>query len=625
MEISQLLQQETIRLHQSPVEKEQLLQEMVQMLADSGAITDAQACLEQVLSREEKCSTGLGHSLAIPHCKCSGVARTALAAVVVPDGMDFAALDGEPVRLLFMIATPEGADTRHLLVLARLAQLMLLPDLPEQLCAAPDAAAFCRILDEGEARLDAQTAEKQEGKPAPDAPAQGMILAVTGCPTGVAHTYMAAQALEQAAEEMGLSIKVETNGASGIQNALTAEEIAACRCILVAADRAVEMNRFAGRPVLRVPVSKAVTDAKALLQQAETGDAPLWECDAPAPALVPVKERWRSAAYRHFMCGISKTIPLLTATGVVGVLGTRLPEALGGPLFQVGIAAQTLVLVVLSGYIAQSISDEPGLTAGLAAGALAQMGASFAGWCLPGFVGSILGGFTAGGMIKLLRWLFDKLPAQLSSLKATFFFPVLGIGLTGLLMLLLNIPATLVFGAVLNFWVGIPPWALTLVGAVLGAMMAFDLGGPVNKMAYAAGILLLTAQQVDLMAAVMAAGMVPPIAAGLAALVGGRRFLPRERASGWSDMMLGFCFISEAALPLLNRCPRQAHPAYSLGGAAAAALSIWMRCGSPAPHGGILMVLLMNRPLAWLMALAIGVALATVTLLLLMKPQPAAE
>ena len=375
MQISQFLQKEAIRLNQSPAEKNQMLETMVQLLADTGAITDPDTCLAQVLEREAQCSTGLGHHLAIPHCKCDGVARTALAAVVVPDGMDFAALDGEPVRLLFLIATAQGEDNEHLMVMARLAQLMLLPGLAEKLCAASDADAFCRILDEGEQELDNDKEETTAEET--DEPEQGMILAVTGCPTGVAHTYMAAQALEQAAEDMGLTIKVETNGAAGVQNDLTAEEIAACRCIIVAADRAVEMQRFAGRPVLRVPVSKAVTDAKELLEQANAGDAPLWECDAPVPTQKPVKERWRSAGYRHFMCGISKTIPLLTAAGVLGVLATLLPEAVGGPIFQVGAAAQTLVLVVLSGYIAQSISDEPGLTAGLAAGALAQMGASF--------------------------------------------------------------------------------------------------------------------------------------------------------------------------------------------------------------------------------------------------------
>ena len=614
MQITAFLHKENIRLNQPVMEKRELLAAMTQDLADSGAVTDQKRCLEAVWEREMQCSTGVGSGIAIPHCKAVGVDHTAIGAVTIPDGMEFEAWDGEPVRLAFLIVTPEGAERDHVQVLARLSRLLLLPEMTQKLCEAADVDAFLQVIQEGEAILLEEEAE-QERLRAERAAAEAhyTVLAVTGCPTGIAHTYMAAQALEQAAEELGMAVKVETNGAAGVGNPLTAEEIAHCQGILVASDRAVEMERFAGRPVLQVSVAKAIMRPKVLLRKVAEGKAPVYagQKDAVATESTTEKAHWWEAGYRHWMNGMSKILPLLMAAGVLGTLANWLPEQIALPLFQIGAAAQALVLVVLAGFIAQSMAGEAGLAVGCMTGLLVQTGVSPLGWCMPGFVGAILAGFVSGGVLWLLQGMLCRLPAALAGLKPLLFYPVLGALAAGLLTMVLNIPATFVFGALYNGWQALPLWAACLLGGLLGGMMAWDLGGPVNKVAYGLAILMLTAQQTSLMAAVIAAGMVPPLAAGLAALVNRKRFTPAERAGAGSKLLLGLCFVSEAAQPLTQREPLAVKPALTLGSAVAGALSVWLGCGSPVPHGGIFVVPLMEHPLGWLAALAAGTLVST--------------
>lgn len=623
MQITELLKKENVHLNLAPMEKQGLLTEMTQDLAKSGAVVDQEVCLAEVLAREAQCTTGVGDGIAIPHCKSDAVNHTVVGAVTVPDGVEYDALDGKPVRLVFMILTPAGTDDDHVRVLARLSRLLLMPDLAERLCAATDADAFLQIIREGEEIL-MEEGKRLARRKAEEAAAAGeyTVLAVTACPTGIAHTYMAAQALEQTARNLGIALKVETNGAAGIHNTLNRREIASCKGIVVAADRAVDMDRFAGRPVICVPVSKAITDAEELLRQAESGNAPIYTLETDTDADTANVESWLKRLYRHLMSGISKILPLLMAAGVLGTLANFLPEAAGLPLYQLGMAANTMVLIVLSGYIAKAMAGETGLTVGLATGALSQMGASLLGWCMPGFVGSILAGFISGGVTRLVRRWCRKIPRSIASLKPMLPYPVLGIGIAGFLMLVLNIPATFVYGALYNGWQMLPMWAVCLLSMVLGSMMAADLGGPINKIAYMTAVLMLTAQQMDLMAAVIAAGMVPPLAMSLAIRMVPKRFTEQERLGARTNLLMGLCFISEAALPLANRAPRAVRPSFMVGAALAAGLSILWGCGSPVPHGGIFVVPLMQRPFAWLGALALGTIVSALMLVLCLKQLP---
>ena len=630
MDIKALLQPENIHLHLSPADKPDLIARLVAGLTADGTVTDADQCVAGVMAREAQCTTGVGGGIAIPHCKCQSVTRAALAAAVIPDGMDYDALDGAPVQLAFLIVTPAGADNEHMEVLARLSRLLLEPDFREKLLDAPDADAFLQVVDAAEEALrqEERAQARRRAAKAREAGAYS-VLAVTACPTGIAHTYMAAQALEDKAEELGIALKVETNGASGVQNALTEEEIRSCKGILVAADRAVEVDRFDGRPVLQVPVSKAITSPAELLQRLDSGEVPVYHADVDTlPEENPeAKPGLLRAGYCHLMNGLYKILPLMVGAGVLGALSQYLPEAVGGQLYQIGMAANTMVWIVLSGYIAKSISDDPGLAVGLATGALVQMGASLMGWSMPGVVGSIVAGFVSGGVVRLLQWLLRGISPAFAAMKPMLLYPVLGLLLAGPLVLALNIPATFVFGGLYNLWQTLPLWAAGIIGLCMGGMMAADLGGPVNKIAYISGVLLLTAQHTNLMAAVLAAGMVPPLAAGLAARVCRSRFSARERAAAWSTMAMGLCFISEAAMPLLARDKHAVRSAYIAGGALSGCLSMLWGCGSPVPHGGIFVAPLMTRPLAWLAALALGTLVSTVLLALRLPKQqaPAAD
>ena len=618
MQITAFLDKENIRLNQLAMEKKALLAAMIQDLAASGVLTDADACLDAVLAREMQCSTGVGHGIAIPHCKGVGVAHTAIGVVTVPNGMDYEALDGNPVQLIFLIVTQEGSEQDHVEVLARLSRLLLLPEISQKLLAATDADAFLEAVQAGEALLleEEQELERQRMERVA-AQNSYTVLAVTGCPTGIAHTYMAAQALEQAAEDLGMAVKVETNGAAGVGNPLTAEEIARCKGILVASDRAVEMERFAGRPVLRVSVAKAIMRPKMLLRKVAEGKAPIYAGNENAASMEieAGKGRWWEAGYRHWMNGMSKILPLLMAAGVLGTLANWLPEQMGLPLFQISAAAQALVLVVLTGFIAQSMAGETGLAIGCMMGLLVQTGVSVLGWSMPGFVGAVLAGFVSGGVLWLLQRLLCRLPAPMAGLKPMLFYPVLGAVLAGLLTMVLNVPATLVFGALYNGWQAMPLWACGLFGGLLGGLMAWDLGGPVNKVAYSLAVLMLTAQQTSLMAAVMAAGMVPPLAASLAAWMAQDRFTQAEKSGAKSNMLLGLCFVSEAAQPLAAIEPVCVKPALVIGSALTACLSVWLGCGSPVPHGGIFVTPLMDNSVAWLAALAAGTLVSAVLLI----------
>lgn len=622
MQITSLLQKETIQLGLDAMPKQELLITMIDALTKNGAVLDAKACLAQVLAREEQGSTGIGKGVAIPHCKGACIAHTAVGVAVIPNGTEFDALDGQPVQIAFMIVTPQGAENEHIQVLARLSRLLMLPGFAEELCRVKDVETFLRVVTEGEELLR-QEEEQQARAKAEKAVAAGeyTVLAVTACPTGIAHTYMAAQALEQTAKERGIALKVETNGAAGVQNALTETEIANCKGIVVAADRAVPLARFAGKPVLRVPVAQAITKPLELLQQAEQGDAPKYQAETEQEKQVSVhKEGWLHAMYRHFMNGISKIVPLLVAAGVLNALAPMLPASVTTLVQNIGTGAQAIILVVLAGYIAESIGGEAAMLVGFATGLLTQLGVSAIGWCEPGFIGSILAGFISGGVIRVLQRLFVKLPQSLSGLKPMLVYPVFGVGIAGVLVMLLNSPATIVLGVLRVGLLLMPLWGAAIVGALIGGMMGYDLGGPVNKLAYAAGVLLLTIDHTQIMAAVMAAGMVPPLAAALVACLAKKKVTVHEHAAAGSNILLGLCFISEGAMPLLTRNPRVARPAFIAGGAVAGACAMLFGCGCPAPHGGIFLLPFMQQPAAWIGAIALGTVVSGLVLFMRLTP-----
>ncbi len=621
MQITSLLQKTDIQLGLAPMPKAKLLETMVDTLAESGAVLDKESCLAAVITRENQCSTGVGKGIAIPHCKGTGVAHTAIGAVTIPEGTEFDALDGEPVRLAFLIVTPQGGENEHIQVLARLSRLLMLPGFAEELWKAKNVQSFLKVVDEGEAMLAKEELEQARCK-AEKAAAAGeyTVLAVTACPTGIAHTYMAAQALEQAAQEQGISLKVETNGAAGVQNALTQAEIANCKGIVVAADRAVPMERFAEKPVLRVPVAQAITQPTELLKRAAKGDAPKYqvkktEIEQPQP-----KEGWLYAMYRHLMNGVSKILPLLVAAGVINALSLMVPASMTILVQNIGTAAQAITLVVLAGYIAASIGGEPAMTVGFATGVLTQLGVSAMGWCEPGFVGSILAGYVSGGVVRLLQCLFAKLPQAFSGLKPMLLYPVFGVAIAGLAVMVLNSPATIVLGVLRIALAAMPLWVAGIVGAVLGGMMAFDLGGPINKLAYAAGVLLLTIDHTQIMAAVMAAGMVPPLAVAVAAWICRKKVTQNERAAAGSNLLLGLCFISEGAMPMAARQPGAAKPAFIIGSAIAGACAMLGKCTCPAPHGGIFLLPFIQQPIAWLGAIALGVVISVAVLWVRLTP-----
>ncbi len=619
MRISELLQKESIALGRKPQDKADAIGQMVELLAKSGSLEDKKKFKQAILERERLSTTGIGEGIAIPHGKSSAVKRAALAAMVVPQGVDFASADGAPVHLLFMIAVPEEGAELHLEVLERLAAMLMDEDFRKRLTAAKDAAEFLHILSIEEEKRFAETAEKQEY--------DYDVLAVTACPTGIAHTFMAAESLENKAREMGITIKVETNGSGGAKSVLTAKEIRAAKGIIVAADKNVEMQRFYGKRVLQVPVADGIRKPEVLLGKILQGEAPVYG-EGKDVEMADGREEIRGRGkkvYRDLMNGVSHMLPFVIGGGILIAVafllddyslnpanfGSNLPQA---AFFKaIGDAAFGFMLPILAGYIAMGIADRPALAPGFVGGFLAKEGGS-------GFLGALLAGFAAGYLILLLKKLFDKLPRSLEGIKSILLYPVFGILLMGLLIqLIINPPVAWLNEALYGLLARLGTGSRVLLGVLLGGMMSVDMGGPINKAAYVFGTASLASDEFQIMAAVMAGGMVPPLALALAVFAFRDKFSEKERQSGVANLIMGACFITEGAIPFAAADPLRVLPACIIGSAVAGGLSMFFGCGLRAPHGGIFVLPVISHPFGFLAAVILGALVGMLLLGVLRK------
>ena len=630
MHINDLLKPESIALGVSaPASKEAAIRLLADYMEKGGNLSDKEQYVKDVLAREESGTTGLGDGIATPHAKSDGVKAAGLAAMTIPDGMDFAAMDGNPSRLFFMIAAPNGANDEHLAILSKLATMIMDPDFKEALIAAKSVEEFRRLIDDKEndrfVAPGADTAD-EETKPAAD---HIQILAVTACPTGIAHTFMAAESIEQHAKKRGLTVKVETNGSAGVKNVLTPEEIAAADGIIVAADKNVAMSRFDGRRVVITKVADGINKADELIDRALSGSAPIYHAtgaDTAEGADDAENESLARQIYKHLMNGVSHMLPFVVGGGILIALAflfddyTIDPSKFGSntPLakffMQVGGASFGFMLPVLAGFIGMSIADRPGLAVGF-------VGGSLAGATGTGFLGELLAGFVGGYAVNALKKVFAGLPASLDGIKPILLYPFFGILIMGLISLYIIAPPV----SAINNWMietlgGMDPSARVLMGLIVGGMMAVDMGGPINKAAYVTGTGLLASGEYHVMAAVMAGGMVPPLAIALATTLFKNRFTESQRKAGITNYVMGLSFITEGAIPFAASDPVRVIPSMVVGSALAGALTMFFDCTLRAPHGGIFVVPTIGNPLMYLMSILIGAIVGAVILSLLKKP-----
>lgn len=633
MKIRELLAIESIELSGSATSKKDALDQMVALMAKSGKINDVEKYRQGVYAREKEGTTGIGEGIAIPHCKSDAVTRPGLAAMVVSDGVDFDALDGGKVDLIFLIAAPNSEDNVHLDVLSKLSVLLMDENFTKGLRNARTVEEFLDVIDMAEADKDADTVTKAQKT---EVPAAGKyILAVTGCPTGIAHTYMAAESLEKKAAELGCRIKVETRGSGGAKNVLTKAEIAEADCIIVAADTQVPMERFDGKPVIQCKVADGISKAESLIRKAMAGNVSTYH--ASSRGEVDNSEEGSDSIghqiYKHLMNGVSHMLPFVVGGGILiaiaflidgflvdlnalpmeerGNFGTITP--LAAMFKSIGGTAFGFMLPILAGFIAMSIADRPGLAVGFVGGAIAANGTS-------GFLGALVAGFLAGYTIRLLKKLFAKLPDSLEGIKPVLLYPLLGIFIVGVVMTYIVEPPIGALNTMINNGLnGMSGASAILLGALLAGMMSVDMGGPVNKAAYVFGTASIAAGNYNIMAAVMIGGMVPPIAIALATLFFKNKFTIEEKKAGPTNFIMGLSFITEGAIPFAASDPLRVIPACVAGSAVAGALSMAFNCTLMAPHGGIFVFLTVGNPLMYLIALAAGSAVACVLLGVLKK------
>lgn len=625
MKIRDLLSRESIQLNVAPVSKAEAINKLADLMDASGKLSDKEQYIKDVLKREASGTTGLGDGIATPHAKSAGVRTAGLSAMTVPQGMDFEAMDGLPSRLFFMIAAPDGSNDTHLELLSKLATMLMDPDFVNTLVGAKNVDEFLSLIDAKEAG----TFQAAGGSKAITVDASRKILAVTACPTGIAHTFMAAESLEQHAKKRGIWIKVETNGSGGAKNVLTRQEIAEAECIIIAADKNVEMARFDGKPVLKTKVANGINKADELLDKALSGQAPIYHHAGGSSAAADEgdNESIGRQIYKHLMNGVSHMLPFVIGGGILIALAflfdTFDPANPGGfgsntPLakffMSVGGASFGFMLPVLAGFIAMSIADRPGLAVGFVGGAMAASGGS-------GFLGALLAGFAGGYIVVALRKVFSCLPESLEGIKPVLLYPVLGIFIMGVLMQFVITPPV----AGINEWMmdtlkNMDTSSRVMVGLIMGGMMAVDMGGPVNKAAYVTGTGLLAGGEYGVMAAVMAGGMVPPIAIALCTTFFGNRFSENERKSGITNFVMGLSFITEGAIPFAAADPLRVIPSLVVGSATAGALSMAFDCTLRAPHGGIFVVPTIGNPLMYLAAIAIGAVISCLIMSVLKKP-----
>ena len=636
MTIRDLLAAESINLNGTPAGKTEALNQCIDLMAKSGKIADVETYRKGVFAREEEGTTGIGMGIAIPHCKSDAVTKAGLAAMVVKDGVDFESLDGTPAKIIFLIAAPNTEDNVHLQVLSKLSVMLMDEQFTNSLINAGSVDEFLNIIDSAEKAKDEKEAAKEAKEPVEVKKNDVFIVAVTACPTGIAHTYMAAEAIEKKAKELGYQVKVETRGSGGAKNVLTDDEIAKAAGVIVACDTNVPTDRFDGKKVIECQVSDGINKAEELVKRIAAGDAPIFKASGKKEAShssVGGKESIGHQIYKHLMNGVSHMLPFVVGGGILIAIAflidgfsvdlNSLPAdqrsnfgtiTQAAALFKgIGGTAFGFMLPILAGFIAMSIADRPGLAVGFVGGSIAANGTS-------GFLGALVAGFVAGYIVLLLKKIFSKLPESLDGMKPVLLYPLLGIFLVGVIMqFVVEPPIGALNIAINNGLKGLNGASAVVLGVLLGGMMAVDMGGPVNKAAYVFGTASIAAGSYNIMAAVMIGGMVPPLAIALATIFFKNKFTAEERKAGPTNFIMGLSFITEGAIPFAASDPLHVLPACVVGSAVAGGLSMAFGCTLMAPHGGIFVVPTIGNPLMYLVALVIGAFIACGLLGLLKK------
>ncbi len=638
MRIIDLLDKESVMPGAAPKSKAEAIDMLIDLQVRGGNIADKDEYKRGILAREEQGSTAVGEGIAIPHAKSKGVKAPSLAAMTVPGGVDYGALDGEPAELLFMIAAPENGGDVHLDVLARLMTILMDEEFRARLLAAKDRDEFLKIIDDMEK-------EKYPDEPRAEITPETndgriKVLAVTACPTGIAHTYMAAEALEKAGKRMGISVKVETNGSGGAKNVLTKKDIEECDGIIIAADKTVEMSRFDGKRVIKTRVSDGIRIPEELIDRIESGDAPVYHhTGAIAGSDAGDSEGFGRRIYKHLMNGVSNMLPFTVAGGIFIAIAFLIDTVAGAPQdgnFGSHLAASaffkkmgdftfSFMVPVLAAYIARSIADRPGFLVGLVGGYLASVGSTFTsvGGDIPsGFLGALLAGFAGGYLMLGIERLCDKMPKALNGIKPVLIYPLAGLGLISVIMCAVNPFMGMINTGLSDFLSSMGSSSKVVLGCILGAMMSIDMGGPFNKAAYVFGTAAIASGSYDIMAAVMIGGMVPPIAIALSTTFFKDRWTEDERKNGLVNYIMGLSFITEGAIPYAASDPLRVIPSCAVGAAVAGGLSMVFGCTLMAPHGGIFVIAVVGNWAMYLLALAIG-SVAGMLLLTLLKKKRA--
>ena len=654
MKIQDVLNKNVMLFDLQATDKEGVINEMIQSLVDNGVVTDFDTFKAGIMNREAQTSTGLGDGIAMPHSKNEAVKEATVLFAKSNKGVDYASLDGQPTDLFFMIAAPEGANDTHLAALAELSKYLMKPGFADKLRQASTPDQVIAAFDAEEQEAAAEEAKKAEAVKEAASSDKPLIVAVTACTTGIAHTYMAEEALIKKGEEMGVTVRVETNGASGVGNRLTAEEIAKAEGVIIAADKAVETARFDGKKLISKPVAAGIRQTEELIQTILDGKADVFHAENAAQASASQEKLSLGGAfYKHLMSGVSQMLPFVIGGGILIALAFLIDQVLGVPQDQlsslgsyhvlaaqfktIGGVAFGFMLPVLAGYIGFSIAEKPGFVAGFIAGSIASSGSAFGNIAygaakgeLPaavssGFLGALVGGFLAGGVILVLRKALAGLPRSLDGIRSILLLPLLGVGLTGFLMFLINIPMAAINTGLNNFLSSLSGSSAVLLGLLVGGMMAVDMGGPVNKAAYvfATGTLAESVASGGsiVMAAVMAAGMVPPLAVFVATVLFKDKFTQEERDSGLTNIVMGLSFITEGAIPFGAADPARAIPSFIAGSALTGALVGLAGLKLMAPHGGIFVIALTSNPLLYILFVLIGAIVSGILFGLLRKPK----
>ena len=655
MKIQDVLNKNVMLFDLQATDKEGVINEMIQSLVDNGVVTDFETFKAGIMNREAQTSTGLGDGIAMPHSKNEAVKEATVLFAKSNKGVDYASLDGQPTDLFFMIAAPEGANDTHLAALAELSKYLMKPGFADKLRQASTPEQVIAAFDAEEQVAAAEEAKKAEAVKEAASSDKPLIVAVTACTTGIAHTYMAEEALIKKGEEMGVTVRVETNGASGVGNRLTAEEIAKAEGVIIAADKAVETARFDGKKLISKPVAAGIRQTEELIQTILDGKADVFHAENAAEASASQEKLSLGGAfYKHLMSGVSQMLPFVIGGGILIALAFLIDQIMGVPQDQlsslgsyhvlaaqfktIGGVAFGFMLPVLAGYIGFSIAEKPGFVAGFVAGSIASSGSAFGNIAfgaakgeLPaavssGFLGALVGGFLAGGVVLVLRKALAGLPRSLDGIRSILLLPLLGVGLTGFLMFLINIPMSAINTSLNNFLTSLSGSSTVLLGLLVGGMMAVDMGGPVNKAAYVFGTSTLTASALTsggstVMAAVMAAGMVPPLAVFVATVLFKDKFTEEERNSGLTNIIMGLSFITEGAIPFGAADPARAIPSFIAGSALTGALVGLAGLKLMAPHGGIFVIALTSNPLLYIVFVLIGAVVSGILFGLLRKPK----